>query len=488
MSESIPNPRELHGKRLIGYALGNFGPIMTNMLIGVFIFQYYVYTINLDSILTSIGTALQLIISAIFSIIFGILADNKKPGKFGKRRLFLFYGLPIWVFTSIIVWLPPKCPQNNSLYLPTALFLWITLITKSIAGSSIMTVHLSMLTEQSQTHENREKIAAVTTFFHIIASVLALLLPLMVESLLPEPENVKWWEHSGEIISTYMPWIGTGFTLFALFTIIVTFFSVDESFHKFSSLETVQRKASFRTFIHQMRAPLLDSKYRKYIAVRFFNSISGKILGIMVIPFLTYTLMFTGSKFYIYIIISFTSKMIGFYIWRRLLKKNAVLKTYMICIIVSIIASSLELIFLIETRSFLFDVYVFIWGIGMTLGAMYGLGLFNPPLASALVYEAAEKAKKVNFDEAVSNISGAYFGLSSFIMAIGQSLASFMVGLILTGQNAENSTIITLTLSSMGIFYLFSLFFLKQIKVKKKFISKTIISPEISEEDIFLEE
>ncbi|MFX1554324.1 MAG: MFS transporter, partial [Promethearchaeota archaeon] len=158
-------PRELHGKRLIGYALGNFGMIMTNMFIGVFIFQYYVYTINLDSVLTSVGISLQLIIFAIFSIVFGILADNKKPGKFGKRRPFLFYGLPIWILTSIIIWLPPKCPQDNSLYLPTAVFLWSILIIKSIAGSSIITVHLSMLTEQSQTHENREKIAAVTTFF-----------------------------------------------------------------------------------------------------------------------------------------------------------------------------------------------------------------------------------------------------------------------------------------------------------------------------------
>ena len=480
--------RELHGKRLFGYALGNFGMIMTNMFIGVFIFQYYVYTINLDSVLTSVGISLQLIISAIFSIVFGILADNKKPGKFGKRRPFLFYGLPIWVLTSIIIWLPPKCPQNNSLYIPTAVFMWSMLIIKSIAGSSIMTVHLSMLTEQSQTHKNREKIAAVTTFFHIIASVLALMLPLIVESVLPEPENVKWWEHSGEIILSYMPWIGAAFTIFGLITIVITFFSVDESFHKSTTREIRHKRASLRSFYHQMRAPLRDKKYRKYLAVGFFNSISGKILGVIVIPFLTYTLLFTGSRYYFYVIVSFTSKMIGFYIWRRLLKKNSILKTYKVCMIASIIACFLELIFLIEVLSVEFELILFIITMGTILGSMYGLGLFNPPLASVLVYEAADKAGDSDFDEAVSNISGAYFGLSSFIMATGQSLASFMIGIILTGPNAENSTIITITLSSMGIFYLLSLFFLKRIKLEKKFISKPVISPEISEEDIFLEE
>ncbi|UCD02074.1 MAG: MFS transporter [Promethearchaeota archaeon] len=480
-------PRELHGRRLFGYTLGNFGMILTNMFIGVFIFQYYVYTINLDSVLTSVGISLQLIISAIFSIVFGIIADNKKPGRFGKRRPFLFYGLPIWVFTSIIIWLPPKCPQNNSLYLPTAVFLWSILIIKSIAGSSIMTVHLSMLTEQSQTHENREKIAAVTTFFHIIASILALMLPLIVESILPEPENVKWWEHSGEIIIFYMPWIGTGFTIFALFTIIITFFSVDESFHKSPTLEIRQKRASLRTFYHQMKTPLQDKKYRKHLVVRFFNSISGRILGVIVIPFLTYSLIFTGSKFYIYIIVSILSKILGFSIWRKLLKKNSILKIYKVCIIVSIIASFLELLFLIEFLSIEFELLLFIVTIGTILGSMYGLGLFDPPLASVLVYEAADKVEDTDFDVAVSNISGAYFGLSSFIMAAGQSLASLMIGLILTGSNAENSTIITITLSSMGIFYLLSLFFLKKIKLEKKFISKPVISHEISEEDIFLE-
>jgi len=44
---------------------------------------------------------------------------------------------------------------------------------------------------------------------------------------------------------------------------------------------------------------------------------------------------------------------------------------------------------------------------------MYGFGLFNPPLASALVYEAAENKREFTLDEAVSNISCAYFGLNS---------------------------------------------------------------------------
>ncbi len=377
----------------------------------------------------------------------------------------MLYGLPLWIFTSIIIWFPPKCPETNQLYLPTAIFLWGILILKTISGSSILTVHLSMLTEQSQTHKNREKIAAVTTIFRIISSIFALLLPLMVQSFLPDPENVKWWEPSGKIILSYIPYVGIGFTLFGLTAIIITFFSIDESFHDIST--PFAEKKSFKSLFPQMTVPLKDKKYRKFLAVRLFNAMAGRILGVIVIPFLTYTLLFRGNSFYIYVLVSVTSKFIGFVIWRRILKKHAVIKTYTICILASAVSSLLDLIFLINNLPASFEIVLFIISIGTILGSMYGFGLFNPPLASALVYEAAENKREFTLDEAVSNISGAYFGLNSFILSIGQSISSLLIGFILTGANAENSTIITLTLSSMGIFYLISLYFLRKLKLKK---------------------
>ena len=66
MSETIRAPRELHGKRIIGFTIGFFGVLLTEIFRGVFIFQFYVYTINLNSILVTIGMAMQLIVSAIF--------------------------------------------------------------------------------------------------------------------------------------------------------------------------------------------------------------------------------------------------------------------------------------------------------------------------------------------------------------------------------------------------------------------------------------
>jgi len=465
----IARPRELFGKRLYGYSFGDFGIILTNIFINTFIFRFYVYTVNLDSVLVSVGIAAQGIAGALSAIFFGVITDNKKPGKLGKRRPFLLYGLPIWIFTSIIIWLPPwKAPQDNSIYWPTALFLWVVLLTKTIAGSSINTSFLSMLPEQSQTSRNRKKIASIRTFLMIVASIIALMLPLIVESILPEPGSSKWWEISGQLYLIYMPLIGIIFTILGVGTILVAFFAVDESFHRNNNKNNYRKKTVTETF-RSMVVPAKDRNYFKYLLVGFFNGVSGKIFGLVIIPFLTYVLFFSGPDFYIYIIVSAVSKISWFYLWKYILRRSHLMRTYSLALACIAIASYLELIFLFTFIPNLVRVFLFIIILATILGAMYGFGLFRSPLISAMIDEAAEKnVSKQNFNEAVSDISGAYFGLNTFSMAMGQSISALLVGFILTGVNEENPIILTLLIASAGIFYTLSYISLKRIKLRKE--------------------
>ncbi len=451
------------------------------MLSGVFIFQYYVYTINLNSLLVSIGLTLQLIVAAIFSVLWGVIIDNKKPGKFGKRRPYLFYGLPIWVVTGILLWLPPwYCPEDNSMFWPTAIYFWVIITIKAIAGTSVIIAHASMFPEQSQTDENRQKIASVGTIWQINASILGLLVPIAVQSILTDPESVKWWEPSGKIILFYMPLIGATFSIFALFCIVLTFFSVDESFHK-TTLEEVIEKVSFNMVFHQMIIPAKDKKYRKYMAMGLFSGISGRIVGLIIIPFLTYVMLFRGTDYFIYVIVSFSCKFGWYYFWKKVREKQALVKTFSYCMALSVIASFLELFFLIEVLSFEYKIALFVISYGTVLGSMYAFGLFNGPVFSALVYEAAAKTDNENLDEAVSGISGAYVGLATFTGSLGPAVASILIGIILMGSNQESPIILTVCLAATGIFYFIALIYLKQIKLEKRITEIKTISIEREE-------
>ena len=456
------------------------------MLGGIYVFQYYVYTINLDALLVSIGLSIRLVIAAFCSILWGVIIDNKKPSKFGKRRPYLFYGLPIWVVTSILLWIPPWfCPKNNSMFWPTALYFWAVISLKAIAGTSVLVAHTSIYPEQSQTVENRQKIALVWTVLNIIASMLALLLPFIVQSLLPDPENVKWWEPSGKVIIFYIPLIGFVFAILGLVGMIFSFFSVDESFHQ-ENKDVQKEKLPLKEVFQQMHAPATDKNFRKYMAFILFSGIAGRIVGLVIIPFLIFVLQFRGTDYLVYVLISFGCKFGWYFFWKKALKKQELLRVFAMCTAFAVVASFLELIFLIEIFNFSVKLSLFIVSYGTVLGCMYAFGIFSAPLFSEIIYEAAAKTKSEEIDNEVSTISGAYVGLSSFIGSIAPAIASILIGIILTAPNQENSTILTLCLSSTGIFYLLALLYLKQIKLERKI---STIKPLISEPktDVFFE-
>ena len=462
-------PRELHGKRLVGYAMGSFGVTLTNIFSEVFSFQYYVYTINLDSLLVSIGLSFTIIISAVFAIIFGVIVDNKKPGKFGKRRPFLIIGLPIWVLMNIIIWFPPwKCPQNNSMFLPTALFFWVVTISRSIFGTLIFNTYLSMLPEQSQTLENREKVASIRVIFRIIASVISIFMPLFVQSLVADPQNVKWWQPSGEVMLFYTPIIGSVFTGFGLVSVLFVFFSVDESFHKINP-DYEKRKFSVKNIINHMGLPARDKKFRVIVTADFIMSLGG-FWGLLIFSFQTYVLDYSQAQFFIYILISIFGKLGWYFYWKRVIKKKKdrkeLFNSYLVCLFIGGIVSFLDLFYLIPFLNFESKLILYIIIFSTILGSDYATPLFAIPITASLIHDAASKIDSNNIEKSISEISGIYYGFSSFLFSAGYSISTFFAGIILSGANAENPIIIVILIATRGVFNGIGLIWLRRLRFK----------------------
>ena len=457
-------PRELHGKRLLGYSLGDLGLLLPRTFEGVFIFQFYVYTVNLNSLLVSIGFSAQLIIGAISAIIFGVIVDNKKPGKYGKRRPFLLIGIPIWVIASILIWYPPNAPIDNSLYLPTASYFWVIYIIRAIAHGLVYTVYTSMMPEQSQTFENREKVASFSSFFQILASVVALMLPIIIQSVLPDPTMVKWWNPSGEIIQFFIPIIGLLFAIFGLITTVLVFLSVDESYYK-TNLKSQLEKVKIIEAFKRLSNPIRDTNYFKLIIAGFFITASSRIVGLLVFPFQTYVMQFQAAQFYIYIVFSILSKFIWYFIWKKILKRFNILNTFSACILFAVFGVLIDIFFLFGNLSFEISLTLYIVSWSTVLGSLYAFPLFSIPITASLVHDAASRNSKSSLDLEMSKISGSYYGLSNFSNTLGPAFASLFIGALLSGNNETNPYLITISFLSLGVFYLVAFFLINRIKL-----------------------
>jgi Na+/melibiose symporter-like transporter len=322
-----------------------------------------------------------------------------------------------------------------------------------------------MLPEQSQTHKNRESVASVRSAFMIISSVVALMLPLIVQSLLEDPKDAKWWTSSGQIILFYIPIIGICFAIFGFIAVLLIFFSVDETFHN-NNTEYRREKVSLVGRFRQMALPAKDHNYRNVVIAAFFSGIAGKLLGLLVFPFQTYVLEFTKAQFFIYVLISIFGKFGWYILWTKLRKRNHILKSYSVVMLLGISGSFLGMFFFIRILAFNIQLVLYIITWSTVLGSMYSFPLFSIPITAALVHEAAENSEEENVDVALSKISGAYYGLSSFIRSLGPASASLIVGFILSGANKENPTILILLWCIIGFFYLFALIFIRRIKIK----------------------
>ena len=456
--------RELKGKRLLGYAVGNFGISMLNIFRGSFTFQYYVYTINLDSVLVSVGLSFNVFISAFFAIIFGVVIDNKKPGKFGKRRPFLLYALPFWIISSIIIWFPPYAPENNSLFLPTAIYFWIVTVTSALSGTLLFNTYLSMLPEQSQTLANRNSVASLRSFFMIISSVISLFLILFVQSLLPDPQNAKHYDPSGQIILNLIPVMGIILTGVGLIAVFIVFFSIDESFHLYNSSSKKERVTLKETF-KRMVQPAKDYNYRNLVFTSFFINIAGSIFGFLLFPFQTYLLEFQQGEFLLYVIISLTGKLSWYVVWRFVIKKKPLVKSYSLALCFSAIVSFTDFLFLLSNLPYAIKILLYVVSFGTILGTTYSIPLFGIPLGASLIHEAAARKKTSDIDETITTMSGSYYGFSTFVSSLGAATFQIIIGFILTGANQRNPIIIAILFGSQGFFYIIAISFIRRIKL-----------------------
>ncbi len=151
------------------YGLGFASQGIKDGLFQVFLFLFYNQVLGLDPVLTGTATVIALLFDAISDPLVGVISDNWKSKKWGRRHPFMFLsafplGITIW-----LLFLPPETLGQSGL------FWWMTIFTILVRLSLTLFIvpAMSLGAEMSSDFEERTSITSIRiTFGALISTVI----------------------------------------------------------------------------------------------------------------------------------------------------------------------------------------------------------------------------------------------------------------------------------------------------------------------------
>lgn len=464
MDNLTTTPRELHGGKAFGYAMGTGGQLLSSAILNAYVLTFYTYTVGLNAILVGIGISIGNIANALMSPLFGLLSDNKRPTKYGKRKTFLLYGLPGLIFCLIAIWMPPMTIQGESTNWSTAIYLWIMEIGFWISYACIRSPYLAMLPEISQVEQNRVKISAIQGLFSIIGALMGILLPLFLQSRLIDPQNPFHTTESGIYLIKNLPIISTIFAIIALSFTLISYFSTDESFY-LKSTGILPQKRSIKEGLAQIFGPFKDLQFQKWLICSLFMNIATQMMVVGLTPFLTYVVQLYKSEFLLYMLFLLPFAAGGFLYWQKKAKTMGSRKSFLKSAVFLISSLFSAALFFIQWESSIRRVLA-VFVLGFILSTFIVGFILPNPIISALIDQSLTSEPKPQQIQGSKN-SGSYFGAYIFMLNIANAISNFIVGLILSGENKTNPMMITLIFPLAAFAYLAALLFFRKIKFVK---------------------
>ncbi|NVM01905.1 MAG: MFS transporter [Candidatus Helarchaeota archaeon] len=455
--------RTLKGARLYGFSAGVLGQILPVTLISAYIFIFFTYAIGLNALLVSIGTALGVVVLAFFAPIFGYLVDKKRPGRLGKRRPFLILSLPLIIFSLIIMWYSPLAQRFGEINWVISFFLWAFLLIFYLAYALLRSTYLSMIPEQSQIEENRIKIGSLTGIFSILATVIGIFLPLIIQSRLITPDAIFYNPIDRQFLIGALPILGWVFAMFVVIFTLLAYFSTNEDFYsEIDEKTTLNEDLKIKKVLKNIFRPFSDKNYYFFLFSMLIATIGIRLLVKNLTLFFTFVLNLKGNAFVLFILPLVTFAVLGFIFWSRRAHSVGIKKSFIQARWFTAISLILTGILLIGMPN---DILLWIARIlfaGVLFGLVVGYILPNPAISELVDNSPKEIMEKMDSN----SLSGSYFGTFLFVLNIGHALGDLILGVILMGPNAKNSLAIGIVFPIAGVLYFMSNLILNKIDLR----------------------
>ncbi len=457
--ETSCEQRELKGSRLFGYAFGVIGQILPTALINSYLFMFYTYTVGLDSFIVNLATGISTLLNGILAPLFGYLGDRKRPGKFGKRKPFIFIPLPLMLISFILLWMPPV--PNEGITAPSTIFLFVFIITFFIQYPMLRSAYLALMPELSTVQANRIKISSYQALISIFGSVLGILLPMILQSQLDNPRNALYNTPDGQFLMKFLPIIAIIFAAIALFFTIWTLLSADESFliNQPESCLPNTEKRSIKEVFRSLVSPFSDKNYALFLMATLLFNAAMRILVKILAPYLTFVLELQGNQFNVFTFSLLPFAGVGFVLWQKFIKKRGLKKAYLnSTLLISAALFAATILYIPLEKHILWGITYVLVGLALT-SMVAGYILPNP-----IIGQLADANRIKKADSQTAN-SGSYFGTWLLILNVSNTLGDLLLGGILSG-NERNPLILKALFPITAVLFFVSYLFVNKIILK----------------------
>lgn len=377
------------------YSSGSLAAALTGATFSTYIIFYYVDVLKMPAELIGLGMAIYGIWNAINDPLLGQLSDRTRS-KWGRRIPYIRFGSLPFVLAFIFVWAPPLKQLNNNTslifaYFMLVIFLYDTLFTLVIINWT------SLFPEMYKTQEERTSVSAMRQIFGIVGNILGVAAPPILYA------TVGWSS------------MGIIFGIITLIFLILSLvgakedpsYSESEGLSMFKSLKATFGNKSFLTYV-------IGSMFVQFTFVMLQAGIPFYAKYVLKVEGFSVSLLM-GT---IFIIALFFVNLWG---------KRANIKGSKSTIIISAILYGIALIPF--------------WFVKSLLGGIITTGILGIGLAGLIVLLDVLLSDIIDEDELKTGArrEGIYFGINGFMIRLGISAQSIIMGTILklSGYNAH---------------------------------------------------
>lgn len=421
----------------MGYGIGNLGFGVVFQLIGSYIVFYSTAVLGVKGSLVGIAVSIGIIWDAITDPVMGYISDNTITKKFGRRHIYILIGAIGAAVFNYLLWVV----SEDLNYIEKFLWIAIDLIIVKTFTTIYGTPYTALGAELSNDYNERTSIQSIKMIFFLlglfISSVMGMFLFFKPTQQYPSGQlNPSAYKNMGITASLII--IVTGFICYYT---TKKYISILPKYNE----EKLDNSKYFIRLIKSFKDAFSNKDYSYVVLGYLFTNTASAIASSLALHVFTYTFLLNNNIIAIIVGSQFLMSILSQPFWVYISKKIDKKPSVMLGLIISIIGSTILLIFVFIKEVILINYLLLI--IPVSLVGFGSGGLFTIPMSMV--------ADTIDVEEANTGYrsEGTYYGGQTLCYKLSQSIVIFLTGVLLDiiKFDAEKPFQTELTVTILGI-------------------------------------